>query len=529
MRIMSEIAISDSSMRFRVREIATDALSPASRAVADKLLNGTNPKESEQAIAELGKLSDKERQIIATFLVIRLPNEDDQKRTWSLSALAAINVPETINAIAARLDPAKESHEWVRYWAAIALARMQPPDLKQRLEAAREDKSPLVRAIALRLLIENGSEEYVEQWLTMANDVDWISRMAAAKALRSNAGHKPFSEGAESKFLPVLVGRLYNSYELEDCQYQAARALGNMQHKRPEVITALGEALKQEMPERVRRACVEELSATNRPEVKDALLIALQDQDAEIRERAADGLKRILDAPGAVSFIIKSLLEQDELPPQYLDALRRIDSAAAAHALSEQLLHPDPNVAARASHALAQLGGEAAMRTLQAQRAKALDTYTKLLGDADTQIMAQFNGLMAEARAGFKMSMFMHGIIFGIGIVVLSVSLYVALSQGFATFERYVGIGAAIGSLGTLLLLFYKDPLKNIRESVTTLVKVNVIFLGYVRQINQIDATFKQLYLASTGFSTDQMNKTVEQIQASVKQTMDEVKTNLNI
>ena len=137
MRIMSEIVVSDSSMGFRVREIATNALSPASRAVVDKLLNGTNPKESEHAIAELGKLSNKERQIIATFLVIRLPNEDDQKRTWSLSALAAINVPETINAIAARLDPAKESHEWVRYWAAIALARMQPPDLKQRLEAAR--------------------------------------------------------------------------------------------------------------------------------------------------------------------------------------------------------------------------------------------------------------------------------------------------------------------------------------------------------------------------------------------------------
>jgi len=112
-------------------------------------------------------------------------------------------------------------------------------------------------------------------------------------------------------------------------------------------------------------------------------------------------------------------------------------------------------------------------------------------------------------------------------VVVLAISLYVALSQGFQTFERYVGVGTAVGSLGTLLLLFYKDPLKNIRASVTSLVKVNVVFLGYVRQINQIDATFKQLFLASAGFGIDEMKQTVEQIQDSVRKTMEEVKSYL--
>jgi hypothetical protein len=191
------------------------------------------------------------------------------------------------------------------------------------------------------------------------------------------------------------------------------------------------------------------------------------------------------------------------------------------------LLHPDPKIAEWASRALARLGGEEAVRTLQAQRTKALETYTKLLSDADKQIMGQFNRLMGRAQQGFLMSMWMHGIIFGIGVVVLVVSLYVALSQGFETFERYVGVGAAVGSLGTLLLMFYTGPLRNIRQSVTDLVEVNVVFLGYVRQINQIDATFKQLFLASSGFGVKQMKQTVEQIQDSVKNTMQEVKAYL--
>jgi HEAT repeat protein len=524
---MSEIR-SDSG-GFRPQEIIHNALCSESRAIVARLLNGATPEASKQAIADLEKLADKERQAVASYLVVCLPNGDDQKRAWSLTALGTINAPHTVNTVAAHLDPVKEPQEWVRYWAAIALAKMQPPDLKERLEKLQEDKSALVRAIALRLLIETGAEEHIEHWLEMANDVDWISRFAAAKVLRRNAGHKPLSESAESRFLPVLVARLYNTYELEDCQYQAARALGNMRFKWTEAIAALGDALRQDVPDRVRRASVEELAAINKPETKQALLRALQDKDAEIRVRAAKGLGQVLGVPGAVSFITEHVLEQDQPLPEYLDALRRIDNTAAAHALSEQLMHPDPKIATRASQALAQLGGEAAIRTLQAQRTQALDTYTQLLGDADKQIMAQFNQLMAQARAGFTMSMTMHGVIFAIGVVVLSFSLYVALSQGFETFERYVGIGAAIGSLGTLLLLFYRDPLKNIRESVTNLVKVNVIFLGYVRQINQIDATFKHLFLASAGFGAEQMNQTVLHIQGSVKQTMEEVKTSLNV
>ena len=118
--------------------------------------------------------------------------------------------------------------------------------------------------------------------------------------------------------------------------------------------------------------------------------------------------------------------------------------------------------------------------------------------------MQQFNVLMKYARNGFLMSMWMHGIIFAMGVIVLGVSIYVALAQDFSDFERYIGIGGAAGSLGTLLYLFYRDPLKNIRESVTNLVTVNVVFSGYVRQINQIDATFKQLFLALPDFGIDE-------------------------
>ena len=250
-------------------------------------------------------------------------------------------------------------------------------------------------------------------------------------------------------------------------------------------------------------------------------------EDAEIRVRAARGLERTLGAPDAVAFLVDAILAQEETPPPVLEAIRLIDATEAAKALSSRLVDPDRKVAERASRALVQLGGEEAVRTLQAQRTEAMDKYTKLLGDADDKVMDQFEKLMTQARNGFLMSMAMHGTIFVLGIIVLGFSLYVALAAGFGGFERWVGVGGAAGSLATLLMLFYKDPLQNIRQSVTNLVKVNVVFSGYVRQINQIDATFKQLYLAAHGFGVEEMKETVTVIQESVKGTMEEVNSYL--
>ena len=114
-----------------------------------------------------------------------------------------------------------------------------------------------------------------------------------------------------------------------------------------------------------------------------------------------------------ISFIAESLLRQDELSRENIDALRQIDYSLAANVLSDRLLHPDPKISTRASQALALLSGEEAVRTLQAQRTKALDTYTKLLGTADAQIMDQFKNLMKRAQIAFSVCMQCDNIVRG--------------------------------------------------------------------------------------------------------------------
>jgi HEAT repeat protein len=501
-----------------------EPLSDAAQAIVDQVLEGETDEKRRAAVAQLEGLPLAEKERVYNYLGRQLYGEaGDWRRAWCVTALAALNLPDSAGLVAERLNPQVEPFEWVRYWAAIALARLQPPNLVKHLEPTLADDSELVRAIALRLLLENDPERYMGKLQDMLGDKDWYSRFAACKVLRRYVGHKPLRERVERKFIPVLVERLQDRYEATDVRFQAARALGSIEHLRLDAAKALGGSLEENLPDWIRRECVDALAELKIPEMRDALLFALRDPDAEIRVRAANALKNTLGATEAVNFIVNSLLQHDEVSSEYLDALRHIDRDAATDALS--IPHPDPKIAERALRALTLLGGEAALRTLQAYAQRAVKTYTKVLGEADQQIMEQFGNLIKRAQLGFKVSMWMHGIIFGIGVVLLLVSLYMAVQEGLETLTRFIGVGGAVGSLGTLLLLFYKDPIQNIGHSVVDLVKVNVVFLGYVRQINQIDATFKQIFLSSPKFSTDQMKDTVTEIENAVKQTLENVKT----
>jgi HEAT repeat protein len=528
------------------------------------------------------------------YLQERLAEEKDAwRRTWCITALAAINDPTTIGTIAELLDPNKEPFEWARYWAIVGLSKMllagnkkaaQREKLKTYLlDRIYNDESPSVRAVALRLLVQDKFQDrcidptklpdsyapkneteanqgavYVDALtvlLSLVSSTDWESRRAACKALRggsSSANYAPskqktaatdspdFEIWVEKRLVPALAKILHDRFELGEVRYQAAQAIRNIRHKElePEVIDNLSEALtdRRDLRGMARRVCVDALADHETPEIKEAILFALEDDDAEIRQRAAKALagEKVLGDEGAIKFIIEHLLleETEKLASEdeptrryskYIEALREIDSKLAAQVLSEYLLHPDPDRTKRAARALTELGGEAASRTLQAQRAIAVNTYTKLLGEADDRIMQQFESLMRRAQMAFTMSMGMHGIIFFLGIVTLVASIYTALGQGFEGYLRFIGGVGSIGSLGVLVFLFYRDPLKNIRSSVNNLVKVNVVFLGYIRRINQIDATFKQLFFDTAGFDIEKMQSTVAEIEEAVGETLSKI------
>jgi hypothetical protein len=89
----------------------------------------------------------------------------------------------------------------------------------------------------------------------------------------------------------------------------------------------------------------------------------------------------------------------------------------------------------------------------------------------------------------------MSGLVFAAGFVLLLVSSWRLLypdTPGTHNIESFAPFAAG---LGTMLLIVYAGPLKDIRQSVNDLATANAVFIAYVHRILETSHTFSYYYL----------------------------------
>ena len=500
-------------------------LLPQTQELIDILLNENDDKARYEALATVKTLAEKEQLEKYVLDWLAEGNREPWPRTWALTVLAQIGLPDGMNKILEHLADPPEDYPWTRHFALINAGNFDPFPMKA-IEQASQDSDSLPRATALRLLVANGADRYLQDLLEMLqNDHDPDGRWAAVRALRnrSDLKMKPLRTHVEKKLIPVLMEIVSSSHMPLDTRWECIQTLTSFLQQKV-VAGHLAEQLMKDANSTLRRYYLEALVKLHQPdESRTALLKAVEDADAQIRLDAANALTEMIGAEEGIKILVPLALTSEKNIELLVDALRHINSDLAAKALRDALGNPDPKVSHRANELLTMLGGQAAAQILMGERTKALEKYTSLLNNADEEVRKHFGQLMAQARASFWLSLAMHTIVFLIGVGVLIGSLVLALRDGFNTVTTWVG-GVGVGTVTVLLTTFYRNPLQNVRDSLNALMQVDVVFLGYVRQINQIDATFKHMFLEARDFGTTQMQATVAEIQAAVNKILEEIK-----
>jgi len=497
--------------------------------LVDTLLYDKDQAKRNEALQTIGTLPDKDK--VEKFLLKRFGTAKDRwERTWSISVLAGIGLPDGMKKVLEHTANPPESDPWARHFALLNAANFATFPIHE-IECATQDSDVLPRATALRLLLAHGDDQYAEQLLDMLQDVQVPEgRWAAARALRnrSDITMKPLRNYIEAQFIPCL-GELASDPNIYlDTRWEAIQALASFQ-QRANAAMQLAGLLVEESDATIRRYYLEALTGLNEPDhSQDALLKSVEDADAQIREDAAMALRKMIGAEKSVKLLLPVVMGREKNTDMLVDALRHVDADIAAKELREALGNPDMKVSTRANQLLTMLGGQTAAQILTSERAKALDRYTDILSDADKDVRDHFKELMSQAKFSFWLSMTMHTIVFGLGVAVLIASLSLALRGGLTTTSTWIGVGGAgAGVLTILLTSFYRNPLRNVRGSLNSLMQVDVVFLGYIRQVNQIDATFKHMFLDARDFGTTQMRDTVAQIQSSVKTILEEIEKHI--
>jgi hypothetical protein len=485
------------------------------QALYDQLLSGAAANR-QTALDQLLQVLDADKDAVSQELIHFLAERPVlENRSWAVRALGELNRDAAVAALQGMTTPANEPREWCRYAAAAALAWFPPArsNLAAQFPILDADPSVWIKALSCRLLFGKGGGAPTNLKNTLQSGLSG-DRLAACWVLRSEPGVPPLKESEEPEFSRLLAEILRNQRELDEVRYQAARALGELKYDWATALQALDEVRQSAAPAVVRHGCVEALLELNRPETRAAFLSALRDADAEIRVRSTKGLQGLLGSQGAVAAVVEQTLSQNQPDPRDLEAIRQLDRKAAVSLLAVKLTDADDAIRARAARALAAVGADMLFRALQRPQ-PAVDKNQK-------QMVDTLNSLGKSAQTAACVGMVLHGVLFALAVVGLIYGAWIAIN-GSKEFERYVAIGLGALSLGTLLVLVYCSPLRGMRRALASLVKAQVAFLCSIHQINQTEVLAHPLYLASAATNPEQLKEAVRQVQASLREVLDQV------
>jgi HEAT repeat protein len=494
-------------------------------------------KYADAILKKFDKLQNKDAFIEDAMQFLKAEN-DDIVRSWGTTLLERIGSDKAFYSLIEFLnseDPTKKTkYMETRLFAVRAikeLAKKEQARTKKMLEiltkmATDPDEATSARVGAMVVLSaatedqaqrSDYEKEIKERLSKYKDDGNYKNVFYTLRAIR---------EIEYPHVLEKLQEVLDHSPYIEHKRY-AIKALAH--YKDEEAINKLGLLIRLNRDSSLRLEAVKSLAFMNNENTQSSLFPALLDDDAEIRYQAAKALKSVLGAK-AVRLVIQSALDgkKDEDSINYLiDALRIVDDSdrtLSTEVLNKEIMSEDHARAELAQKILLQLGGWAAVQRLS-QRKSTIEALDKVLNESETVVRKIFEATILQARRNFYFAMGVNITIVIIGLVLVAIAI-MQLIKDPGNIETWILPGAG-GLFGIILSLYFNNPRNNARDDLATLMNVNIIFLGFLRRLNQIDATFKHAYIESSGIHAGEdpiqtiMVSTVKKINETMKETLE--------
>lgn len=178
-----------------------------------------------------------------------------------------------------------------------------------------------------------------------------------------------------------------------------------------------------------------------------------------------------------------------------------------------------------------QIGGETALDPiLRTLKENLKQNFTDPINKLNLETQEQWRRTVLYSQIGFVVRMAMSLSIFVAGLVLLVYSGRELLFGNLQP-ERLWGPGVSfVSALGTMLLLIYTGPLKDIRRSMIDLGAASAAFIAYVHRVLQVSHTFSAYYLQqqmtfaenkrSCDLIDDAMRDTISMLEAQAEEQL---------
>jgi hypothetical protein len=451
-------------------------------------------------------------EIVRTWLLGVIAQELCRERTREDEDLASIEALE--QEFFDKYLYREDEKPWVRYWCLANLVRLEHPRQVEAAEhfagAAETESNCLVRMLACAIRAARGSQDDVDELLAALEARPGTSRTRyALRALRIVS--VPQTVAALERILRLTPtakrvvedDALFRDEPMDRSNYDAAVALSNTPAKferhYAQAGGALLDALESNRDSGFRSGIVSRaISSLGKMKFVDAvgqLLLELGfPQTADSLEASAIALERILGTEVAINRIIDFALERDrtwrlpeaELYANLTHALRVMHEDAVVTALRNALASHAEAKRHLAERLLIELGGNKALGVLQA-REDVSRSYTRQMSATEKKVNELVAQNLASARPGVTLQYLMDAL----GFLVSVGLLFWAAWEGYTSPDNTMlaAVGTALGGGGALYTLLIGSR-SRARRTLEDTVKMQVVFLGYIRRLYQIDQAF---------------------------------------
>ncbi len=434
----------------------------------------------------------------------------------------------------------------VRSWVPVFLSSIGTPNAQQALiEQLQVEETDLVRRWIGRSLARSFDDEKTVEALSQQFDLE-----------RTDLNRRFFGGSLAKLRTPTVIPKLIKLLDDEDGDIRryVAWALGEMKAK--ETAVPLTKRLEKEKSLIVSLSIIEEglvpigdsqvvpklveilKNKNNLPQLQIAILQAFEhlaspddtvvtqtllevscSSNRVVALTATDTLLNLLKTEAAKHLAKYGLQQEDpEKLSRVADALRLAGGTEAINYL--KMVKGDFDQENRAQTLLEEIGGSQAVGALVDRRVAALGQAGERVKDFDDQGLRIFTETVDQAKKGFTVSLLMSGTIFIVGVILLGVSIYIMIQPEPTLSQQFFGVGGGIAGLTSILAMFYKGPMDRIEQSVANLVQTEIAFLGYIRQVTQINAMFEREYLGNEEFKLAELKEILEYTNETMEKTM---------
>jgi hypothetical protein len=162
-------------------------------------------------------------------------------------------------------------------------------------------------------------------------------------------------------------------------------------------------------------------------------------------------------------------------------------------------------------------------RLIWFERARAINEYSTALKQADAKALGLFELMAEQMQRQLELSANLHRMVIGIALVILIISLVTLLTAPDQSLLQRFGVFGTPASLIVLLVVLFRSPVIHQRHLLNSTLKLNVIFMSFVRRVKQSDLVLQYLYYENDPLELTKIFALIQDFQNGVEQTMEEI------